>query len=54
MDAPVQAAVGDRPDELAGAGLRPDDLRQHVDALFRIARDAEEQLCRFALGVGEQ
>ena len=44
VNAVLEAAVGDRPDELAGAGLRPDELRQRVDARVRIARDVEEAL----------
>src|SRR5208282_5813874 len=35
MDAPAQAAIGDRPDELAGAGLGPDELGQRLDARRR-------------------
>jgi len=36
MNATLEPAVGHRPNKLAGAGLRPDELRQHFDALARI------------------
>src|SRR5262245_16867104 len=42
VDAVLQSAVGDRPDELAGAGLRPDEFCERVNALVGIARYAEK------------
>src|SRR5580698_3995378 len=54
MNATLEPAVGHRPNKLAGAGLRPDELRQHFDALARIDRDGKELLCGFTLWVGEQ
>ena len=49
-----KAAVGDRPDELAGAGLRPDELRLGLDAFRGVGRHIEEALRHLAVGIGEQ
>src|SRR6516165_930885 len=54
VHAVLETAVGNRPDELPGASLRPDRLRERVDPLRRIVRYAEEALRRVALGIGEQ
>src|SRR5262249_11598543 len=38
----AEAAVGDRPDEFTRTGLRPDELRERIDARSRIARNTAE------------
>src|SRR5581483_1771641 len=54
VDVLLEPAVGDRPDELPGAGLRPGKADLRVDSLVGIVGQAEEALGRLALGVREQ
>jgi hypothetical protein len=54
VDTVLKSAVGDRPDELAGTGLCPNELRERVDTLAGIARHLEKASRRFAFGIGEQ
>ena len=52
VNAIFEPAVGNRPDELTGAGLCPDELRERVDALRGIARNTTKRRAA-ALGIGE-
>src|SRR5262249_56855766 len=54
MSVPAESAIGDRPDEFPRAGLRPDELRELVDALGRIARNIEETPRGLSVGVGKK
>ena len=54
MNAALESAVRDRPDEFAGACKRPDELCQRVDARLRISRNIEEASRGFAIGIGKQ
>src|ERR1700720_2494732 len=54
VDVFFQAFVGKRPDEFAGAGLRPDEADLGIDAFRGVARHLEEFFRVLALGVGEQ
>src|SRR5262249_45782485 len=50
----AESAVGDRPDEFTRTGLRPDELRERIDALSRIARNIEEAPRRLSVAVGQE
>ena len=52
--AKLEAPIGDRPDELAGTSLRPDELGQRLDASGRITRHSEKLFRRLAIGIREQ
>ena len=54
VNAILESAIGDRPDELAGAGLGPDELCQRINAPGGIARHIEKALRSLAVGIGEQ
>ena len=47
----LESAVRDRPNKFAGAGERPVELCQRVDARFRIAWNLEESSCGFAIRI---
>src|SRR5262249_24742658 len=48
----AESAVGDRPDEFTRTGLCPDELRERIDALSRIARNIDEAAPRLSAAVG--
>src|SRR6266478_7046024 len=54
VSVPAESAIGDRPDEFTRAGLRPDELRERVDALGWIARNIEETPRGLSVGVGKK
>src|SRR5262249_34739063 len=50
----AESAVGDRPDEFTRTGLRPDELRERIDARSRIARNTEEAARGLSVAVGKE
>src|SRR5690349_11551813 len=54
MNAVLESSIRDRPDKFAGAGKRPVELRQRVDACLRIFWNLEEASRGFAIGISKQ